>query len=72
MLDQPGVSFELGFLNFLLLLCGQKYMPDLAAVFPHVVVDVSSIKALCFRWFPHGKERIFDILILSSYIIIFL
>ena len=31
-------------------------MPDLAAVFSHVVVDVSSIKALCFRWFPNGKD----------------
>lgn len=33
----------------------QKYMPDLAALFPHTLVDVSSVKALCFRWFPRGK-----------------
>ncbi|XP_020581195.1 oligoribonuclease isoform X4 [Phalaenopsis equestris] len=33
----------------------QKYMPCLAGIFPHVLVDVSSITALCVRWFP--KER---------------
>ncbi|KAL0910659.1 hypothetical protein M5K25_021661 [Dendrobium thyrsiflorum] len=32
-----------------------KYMPCLAGIFPHVLVDVSSITALCMRWFP--KER---------------
>ncbi|KAK8939760.1 Oligoribonuclease [Platanthera guangdongensis] len=30
----------------------QKYMPCLAGIFPHVLVDVSSITALCIRWFP--------------------
>lgn len=35
----------------------RKYMPNLAALFPHVVVDVSSIKALCLRWFPKDAER---------------
>ncbi|GFZ01796.1 polynucleotidyl transferase, ribonuclease H-like superfamily protein [Actinidia rufa] len=27
-------------------------MPDLASLFHHVVVDVSSVKALCLRWYP--------------------
>ncbi|CDY21922.1 BnaC09g00280D [Brassica napus] len=34
-----------------------KYMPDLAALFPHVLVDVSSVKSLCTRWFPRDKNR---------------
>ncbi|TVU30120.1 hypothetical protein EJB05_21727 [Eragrostis curvula] len=33
----------------------KKYMPQLAAIFSHVIVDVSSIMALCIRWYP--KER---------------
>ncbi|KAJ1261259.1 hypothetical protein BS78_09G015300 [Paspalum vaginatum] len=33
----------------------QKYMPQLASIFSHVIVDVSSIMALCLRWYP--KER---------------
>ncbi|TKW03586.1 hypothetical protein SEVIR_7G051200v4 [Setaria viridis] len=33
----------------------KKYMPQLAGIFSHVIVDVSSITALCSRWFP--KER---------------
>uniref|UniRef100_A0A453BRR5 Exonuclease domain-containing protein n=5 Tax=Triticinae TaxID=1648030 RepID=A0A453BRR5_AEGTS len=33
----------------------KEYMPQLAGIFPHVIVDVSSITALCIRWFP--KER---------------
>lgn len=33
----------------------QKYMPELAAMFPHVLVDVSSVKSLCIRWYPRGK-----------------
>ncbi|KAE8037714.1 hypothetical protein FH972_010279 [Carpinus fangiana] len=35
----------------------KKYMPDLAALFSHVVVDVSSVKALCIRWFPRDKKK---------------
>ncbi|CAA7018393.1 unnamed protein product [Microthlaspi erraticum] len=42
------------YVDFLFL---KKYMPDLAALFPHVLVDVSSVKALCFRWFPREKSR---------------
>ncbi|KAH9625074.1 hypothetical protein KSS87_010564, partial [Heliosperma pusillum] len=34
----------------------KKYMPDLASIFSHVLVDVSSIKALCIRWYPRGKR----------------
>uniref|UniRef100_A0A0A9G4Z9 Exonuclease domain-containing protein n=1 Tax=Arundo donax TaxID=35708 RepID=A0A0A9G4Z9_ARUDO len=33
----------------------KKFMPQLAGIFSHVIVDVSSITALCIRWFP--KER---------------
>ncbi|XP_068640386.1 uncharacterized protein [Aristolochia californica] len=35
----------------------KKYMPDLAGLFSHVVVDVSSVKALCIRWFPGDHKR---------------
>lgn len=31
-------------------------MPDLAGLFSHVLVDVSSIKTLCDRWYPRGKD----------------
>ncbi|XP_020517160.1 oligoribonuclease isoform X2 [Amborella trichopoda] len=30
----------------------QKYMPTLAGLFSHVLIDVSSVKALCLRWYP--------------------
>ncbi|XP_055832359.1 oligoribonuclease-like isoform X2 [Solanum dulcamara] len=33
----------------------KKYMPNLASLFSHVLVDVSSVKALCFRWYPRGR-----------------
>uniref|UniRef100_A0A7C9CXE0 Exonuclease domain-containing protein n=1 Tax=Opuntia streptacantha TaxID=393608 RepID=A0A7C9CXE0_OPUST len=35
----------------------KKYMPDLAGIFPHVLVDVSSVKALCMRWFPRAQRK---------------
>ncbi|XP_024974556.1 oligoribonuclease-like [Cynara cardunculus var. scolymus] len=35
----------------------KKYMPDLAGLFSHVVVDVSSVKALCLRWFPKDNKK---------------
>lgn len=35
----------------------KKYMPDLASLFSHIVVDVSSIKALCIRWFPKDNKK---------------
>ncbi|PSR86258.1 Oligoribonuclease [Actinidia chinensis var. chinensis] len=35
----------------------KKYMPDLASLFHHVVVDVSSVKALCLRWYPNENKK---------------
>ncbi|PWA59242.1 hypothetical protein CTI12_AA393530 [Artemisia annua] len=35
----------------------KKYMPNLASIFSHVVVDVSSVKALCCRWFPKDNKN---------------
>lgn len=35
----------------------RKYMPDLAALFSHVIVDVSSVKALCLRWYPKERKK---------------
>ncbi|GMY24192.1 oligoribonuclease isoform X1 [Fagus crenata] len=35
----------------------KKYMPDLAALFSHVLVDVSSLKALCIRWYPRDNKK---------------
>ncbi|KAL6652995.1 hypothetical protein ACP70R_011920 [Stipagrostis hirtigluma subsp. patula] len=34
----------------------KKYMPQLAGIFSHVIVDVSSITALCIRWFPKDLQ----------------
>lgn len=35
----------------------KKYMPDLANRFSHVIVDVSSVKALCIRWYPRDNKK---------------
>lgn len=35
--------------------CLQKYMPNLAGLFSHVLVDVSSVRSLCIRWYPRGN-----------------
>ncbi|KAL0417939.1 UNVERIFIED_CONTAM: Oligoribonuclease [Sesamum radiatum] len=35
----------------------RKYMPNLAVLFSHVVVDVSSVKALCLRWYPRDSKK---------------
>ncbi|XP_024397236.1 oligoribonuclease [Physcomitrium patens] len=35
----------------------KKYMPILAAEFSPVLVDVSSIRALCVRWYPREAEK---------------
>lgn len=35
----------------------KKYMPDLAKLFSHVLVDVSSVKALCIRWYPRAHKK---------------
>ncbi|KAI7983466.1 Oligoribonuclease [Camellia lanceoleosa] len=42
------------YMDFLFL---KKYMPDLASLFSHVLVDVSSVKALCFRWYPKENKK---------------
>ncbi|KAG2674137.1 hypothetical protein I3760_13G121000 [Carya illinoinensis] len=42
------------YVDFLFL---KKYMPDLAALFSHVLVDVSSVKALCIRWYPRDQKK---------------
>ncbi|KAI8523379.1 hypothetical protein RHMOL_Rhmol13G0068800 [Rhododendron molle] len=35
----------------------KKYMPDLASLFYHVIVDVSSVRALCVRWYPKENRK---------------
>ncbi|KAK9750528.1 hypothetical protein RND81_02G203100 [Saponaria officinalis] len=35
----------------------KKYMPELARMFSHVLVDVSSIRALCIRWYPKALKK---------------
>lgn len=35
----------------------KKYMPRLAKVFSHVIVDVSSVRSLCYRWSPQVSRR---------------
>ncbi|TKY57089.1 Oligoribonuclease protein [Spatholobus suberectus] len=35
----------------------KKYMPELASLFSHVLVDVSSVKALCIRWYPKDQKK---------------
>ncbi|KAL3531012.1 hypothetical protein ACH5RR_010334 [Cinchona calisaya] len=35
----------------------KKYMPELASIFSHVLVDVSSVKALCVRWYPKDNKK---------------
>ncbi|KAK3039856.1 hypothetical protein RJ639_028249 [Escallonia herrerae] len=35
----------------------KKYMPVLAGLFSHVLVDVSSVKALCLRWYPKDNRK---------------
>ncbi|KAL3328250.1 hypothetical protein AABB24_035732 [Solanum stoloniferum] len=35
----------------------KKYMPNLASLFSHVLVDVSSVKALCLRWYPRDGKK---------------
>ncbi|XP_015088082.1 oligoribonuclease-like isoform X2 [Solanum pennellii] len=35
----------------------KKYMPNLASLFSHVLVDVSSVMALCLRWYPRDGKK---------------
>lgn len=50
----PMLAGNSVYVDFLFL---KKYMPDLASLFTHVLVDVSSIKALCLRWFPKDDRK---------------
>ncbi|XP_074572131.1 oligoribonuclease-like isoform X2 [Curcuma longa] len=50
----PQLAGNSIYMDFLFL---KKYMPSLAAMFSHVLVDVSSIMALCIRWFPKEKKN---------------
>ncbi|KAB1996969.1 hypothetical protein ES319_D13G268600v1 [Gossypium barbadense] len=52
--DTPHIAGNSIYMDFLFL---KKYMPDLASLFSHVVVDVSSIRALCMRWYPKDQEN---------------
>ncbi|XP_077220039.1 oligoribonuclease-like isoform X2 [Tasmannia lanceolata] len=47
----PQLAGNSIYVDFLFL---KKYMPDLAGLFPHILVDVSSVKALCIRWYPRA------------------
>ncbi|KAL6967877.1 hypothetical protein U1Q18_033686 [Sarracenia purpurea var. burkii] len=42
------------YMDFLFL---KKYMPELAGLFCHVIVDVSSVRALGHRWFPKENRK---------------
>ncbi|KMZ68030.1 Oligoribonuclease [Zostera marina] len=35
----------------------KKYMPKLANMFSHVLVDVSSVSSLCLRWCPNAYKK---------------
>ncbi|XWS71805.1 hypothetical protein CRYUN_Cryun03dG0169800 [Craigia yunnanensis] len=50
----PHLAGNSVYMDFLFL---KKYMPDLASLFSHVVVDVSSVGALCIRWYPRDKKK---------------
>ncbi|XVE79739.1 hypothetical protein DITRI_Ditri14bG0081100 [Diplodiscus trichospermus] len=50
----PHLAGNSIYMDFLFL---KKYMPDLASLFSHVVVDVSSVRALCIRWYPRDQKR---------------
>ncbi|KAM5584793.1 oligoribonuclease [Rosa sericea] len=51
---QPLLAGNSVYVDFVFL---KKYMPDLASLFSHVVVDVSSVTALCIRWYPRDKKK---------------
>ncbi|KAI5603116.1 hypothetical protein BDE02_01G197900 [Populus trichocarpa] len=50
----PLIAGNSVYVDFLFL---KKYMPDLAGLFSHVVVDVSSVMALCMRWYPQDRRK---------------
>ncbi|KAM0044607.1 putative oligonucleotidase [Helianthus debilis subsp. tardiflorus] len=49
----PSLAGNSVYVDFMFL----KYMPDLASLFSHVLVDVRSVKALCFHWFPEDDKK---------------
>ncbi|KAF3455212.1 hypothetical protein FNV43_RR05660 [Rhamnella rubrinervis] len=51
---RPLLAGNSVYMDFLFL---KKYMPDLASLFSHVLVDVSSVKALCMRWYPKDHKK---------------
>ncbi|KAL5831655.1 hypothetical protein ACOSQ4_017009 [Xanthoceras sorbifolium] len=51
---KPVLAGNSVYVDFMFL---KKYMPDLADLFSHVVVDVSSVKALCIRWYPRDNRK---------------
>ncbi|XVF68600.1 hypothetical protein PTKIN_Ptkin11bG0014900 [Pterospermum kingtungense] len=50
----PHLAGNSVYMDFLFL---KKYMPELASLFSHVIVDVSSVRALCLRWYPRDKKK---------------
>ncbi|KAH8520578.1 hypothetical protein H0E87_001862 [Populus deltoides] len=50
----PHIAGNSVYVDFLFL---KKYMPELAGLFSHVVVDVSSVMALCMRWYPQDRRK---------------
>ncbi|XP_039034364.1 oligoribonuclease-like isoform X2 [Hibiscus syriacus] len=50
---RPHLAGNSVYMDYLFL---KKYMPDLASLFSHVVVDVSSVRALCIRWYPREES----------------
>ncbi|KAJ0898682.1 putative oligonucleotidase [Helianthus annuus] len=50
----PSLAGNSVYVDFMFL---KKYMPDLASLFSHVLVDVSSVKALCCHWFPEDDKK---------------
>ncbi|BBN06503.1 oligoribonuclease [Marchantia polymorpha subsp. ruderalis] len=53
----PGKAYIAGNSVYVDLQFIRKYMPKLAGIFSHIVVDVSSVRALCVRWYPQDAER---------------
>ncbi|XP_021278528.1 oligoribonuclease [Herrania umbratica] len=50
----PHIAGNSVYMDFLFL---KKYMPELASLFSHIVVDVSSVRALCIRWYPRDQKK---------------
>ncbi|KAJ0898678.1 putative oligonucleotidase [Helianthus annuus] len=50
----PSLAGNSVYVDFMFL---KKYMPDLASLFSHVLVDVRSVKALCCHWFPEDVKK---------------